>query len=137
MAKNAPDANKVLEADDLSALFGLDMAEGRAGGLDVARTKHVKKGKNNPATVNAIKPPKPQSEMSARQEKAIWREIEELIPRCNSSAYTQATELLLDLSKHSKNGKRKTIFRNHLAALRSRHERKRKFIEMLDRANFD
>ncbi|MDA0306574.1 MAG: SWIM zinc finger family protein [Proteobacteria bacterium] len=137
LAKNAPDANKVLEADDLSALFGLDMAEGRAGGLDVARTKHVKKGKNNPATVNAIKPPKPQSEMSARQEKAIWREIEELIPRCNSSAYTQATELLLDLSKHSKNGKRKTIFRNHLAALRSRHERKRKFIEMLDRANFD
>lgn len=119
LTKNAPDANKVLEADDLSALFGLDLAEGHAGDL------------------NATKPPKHQSEMSARQEKAIWRKIEELIPRCNSSAYTQATELLLDLSKHSKNKKRKTAFRKHLDALRSRHERKRKFIEMLDRANFD
>jgi len=157
LAKNTPHADKVLEADDLSALFGLDMAEVSADGLDVATDKQVRKGKKNlpktklktqkkaasplteehMAKVKAIKTPKPQSAMSARQEKAIWREIEKLILHCNSPAYTQATDLLLDLSKRSKNGKRKTIFRSHLAALRARHVRKRKFIDLLDKANFD
>ncbi len=156
LAKSAPYADKVLKADDLSALFGLDMAEGSADGLDMETSKQVRKGKKNlpkaklktqkkfasplteehTAKVKAINTPKPQSAMSARREKAIWREIEELILRCNSPAYTQATELLLDLSKRSKNGKRKTIFRSHLAAIRARHERKRKFIDLLDRANF-
>ncbi|WP_419903508.1 SWIM zinc finger family protein [Kiloniella sp.] len=141
--KKAPDAGKVLESDDIAALFGLDMAEGSAGDLDMATPKQVGKDKKKSRTSKNLASPLPkkpmaktkrQSAMSAHQEKTNWREIEELILRCNSPAYIQAMALLLDAFKRSPKDQK---FRNHLAALRVRHERKKKFIKLLDAASFD
>ena len=154
MAKKGPYADKILAPDDISALFGLDMAEGSADGLDMTVAKQVRKGKKNPPEsksgrkkvapslpaqrtekVTAAKTINPQSTMSPRQEKAIWREIEELILRGNSPTYTKATAMLLDLSKRAIKGQKRTTFRSCLAALRARHERKSKLINLLDAAS--
>lgn len=154
MAKKAPDADKVLESDDISALFGLDMAEEDTRGPEKAARKQVGKDKKSQpkrksvarkkavsplpkkskAKLKAAKSSKRKPVLSAHKEKAIWREIKELILKCSSPAYTKATELLLDLRKRSPRGPKRTLFTRHITALRAKHGRKRKFLKQLDAA---
>jgi len=154
LAKKGPDAGKVLESDDLSALFGLDMAEGNAAGTDMAAPQPTKKGKKSltegkvGARKKVVSPPPERSTAkaktiknrerypaaSARRENAVWREVEELISRRNGPAYDRATALLLDLRERFQKGRKTTKFTRLLAALRARHERKGRFIERLDAA---
>ncbi len=142
LAKNGPDAGKVLESDDISALFGLDMAtpqavkkgekprtEGKLGarGRVVSppperRTAKARTSKNRERHPAA----------SPRRENAVWREVEGLISRRNGTGYERATALLLDLRERSRKGRKTIDFARLLAALRARHERKAKFIERLD-----
>ncbi len=155
LAKKGPDAGKVLETDDLSALFGLDMAEGFSAGADLpapqpARKEKKPRARGEPGTrrkvvspplkKSAAKAKTPKSRKrrlaaSARQEKAAWREVEELISRRNGPAYKRATDLLLDYREASRKGRKATSFARLLAALRARHERKGRFIERLDAAD--
>ncbi len=88
----------------------------------VAKAKPIKSRKRRPAA-------------STPQENAVWREIEELISRRNGPAYDRAADLLLDLRKRSRKGRKTTKFTRLLAALRARHERKDRFIERLDAAD--
>jgi uncharacterized Zn finger protein len=155
LAKKGPDAGKVLESDDISALFGLDMAEGIAAGTDMPAPQSVRrdkkprtKGKSGTrrkvvspplersvAKAKTIKSRKRRPAASTPPENAAWREIEELISRRNGPAYDRATDLLLDLRKRSRKGRKTTKFARLLAALRARHERKDRFIERLDAAD--
>ena len=155
LAKKGPDAGKVLESDDISALFGLDMAEGNAAGTDMPAPQSTKKDKKPPTKGKSgtrrkvVSPPPPEKSVAkaktiksrkrhlaaTRQENAVWREVEELISRRNGPAYDRATALLLDLRKRSRKGRKTTKFARLLAALRARHERKDRFIERLDAAD--
>jgi uncharacterized Zn finger protein len=143
LAKNGPDAGKVLESDDISALFGLDMAtpqptkkhrksrtEGKVGARKKAVSPPLERSTAK-ATKNRERRP------AARRENAVWRNVEELISRRNAPAYDQATALLLDLRKRSRKGRKTTKFARLLAALRARHERKGRFIERLDATGLD
>jgi len=154
LAKKGPDAGKVLESDDISALFGLDMAEESVGGTGPAPPRPAKKdGKSrtegkvgarkkvasppaarNAAKAKTIKNREPSPAASPRQENAAWREVEKLISRRNGPAYDRATALLLALRKRSRKGRKTTKFAHRLAAIRARHERKGRFIERLDGA---
>jgi uncharacterized Zn finger protein len=155
LAKKGPDAGKVLESDDISALFGLDMAEGIAAGTDMPAPQSARKDKKprtkgksgtrrkvvspppekSVAKTNAVKSRKHHPAASTRQENVVWREVEELISRRNGPAYDRATALLLDLRKRSRKGLKTTKFAGLLATLRARHERKDRFIERLDAAD--
>ena len=154
LAKKGPDARKVLKSDDISALFGLDMAQDNAGGADMAAAQPAKKHKKsrtkgkvgarkkvvsplaerNTRKVKAISNRDLNPAISARQEKSIWREVEELISRRSGSAYDQATALMLDLRKRLRKGQKASKFTRHLTDIRSRHARKGKFIEKLNAA---
>jgi uncharacterized Zn finger protein len=157
LAKKGPDAGKVLESDDISALFGLDMAEGIAAGTDMPAPQSARKDKKprtkgksgtrrkvvspppekSVAKAKTIKSRKRRPAASTRQENAVWREVEELISRRNGPAYDRATNFLLDLRKRFQKGRKTTKFARLLAALRARHERKDRFIERLDAADLD
>ncbi|MDP7182814.1 MAG: SWIM zinc finger family protein [Alphaproteobacteria bacterium] len=145
LAKKGPDEGKVLESDDISALFGIDMAAAQPDKKHTKSRPKVKVG----ARKKVVLPPPPEKSTakaktrkkrkrppaaSVRRENAVWREVEELVSRRNGSAYDQATTLLLDLRKRSGKGRKTTAFARHLANLRARHERKGKFIERLDAA---
>jgi uncharacterized Zn finger protein len=154
LAKKGPDPGKVLETDDLSALFGLDMAEGFSAGADLpapqpARKDKKPRSKGKPGTRRKVVSPAPKKsaakaktsksrkrrpDASTRQENAVWREVEELISRRNGPAYDRATDLLLDLGKASRKGRKATRFARRLATLRARHERKGRLMERLDAA---
>ncbi len=155
LAKKGPDPGKVLETDDLSALFGLDMAEGFAAGTDLPAPQPARKEKKprargesgtrrkvvspplekSVAKAKTIKSRKRRPAASTRQENAVWREVEELISRRNGPAYERATDLLLDLRKRSRKGRRATRFARRLTTLRARHERKGRLMERLDAAD--
>jgi uncharacterized Zn finger protein len=145
LAKKGPDAGKVLESDDISALFGLDMAaapptkedkKSRTGGKIGARKKVVSPPRErSTAKAKTIKNRERHPAASARRENAVWREVEELICRRNRPAYNRARALLLDLRKRSRKGREPKKFTRLLAALRARHERKGRFIEQLDAAD--
>ncbi len=124
LAKKGPDAGKVLESDDLSALFGLDIAEESVAGT----------GPAPPRPASTIKNRKRGPAASPRRENAAWREVEKQISRRNGPAYDRATALLLDLRKRSRKGRKTTKFAQRLAAIRARHEGKGKLIERLDAA---
>ena len=140
LAKKGPDAGKVLESDDISALFGLDMAapqptkkanKPRTKGKVRARKKVLSPTpKKRPA--KTVKNTGRHPAASAPRENALWRQVEELISRRNGPAYDRATALLLDLSERSRKDRKTTKFARLLAALRARHERKGRFIERLD-----
>ena len=154
LAKKGPGAGKVLESDDISALFGLDMAEGSAGGTGVAAPQPAKKDRKSRtegkvgARRKVLSPPPARSAAkaktiknrerdpaaSARREDAVWQDVERLISRRNGPAYDRATAALLDLRKHSRKGRKTTKFARRLAVIRARHERKGRFIERLDAA---
>ncbi len=145
LAKKGPDAGKVLEADDMSALFGLDMAppqppkkvekSGTEG--KVAARKNVASPPQERSTAKAktIKNREGNPGASAGRENAVWQEVEDLISRRNAPAYDRATALLLDLRERSRKGRKMTTFARRLAALRARHERKGRFLERLDAAD--
>ncbi len=156
LTKKGPDTEKVLESDDLSALFGLDMVEGNVGGTDQvapqpaekdrkihtegkvrARKKAVSPPPTNSVTKTKTKKRTRHPAASARRENAIWREIEELISQRNGSAYDRATAFLLDLRKRYRKSRKTTKFARLLAALRIRHGRKGRFLERLDAADLD
>ncbi len=152
LANKGPDAGKVLIYDDISALFGLDMAEDNAGGTDMAALQPAKKHKKSSAKgkvgvrKKVILPPPERCTVkvkttknlerhpatSARQENAVWQEIEELVSRRNGPAYDRATALMLDLRKRFQKGRKTAKFTRRLATIRSRHKRKGKFIEKLN-----
>ncbi|MCP4698719.1 MAG: hypothetical protein GY862_17985 [Gammaproteobacteria bacterium] len=143
LSDKAPDAGKLLDTDDISALFGLDMAEQQSTDKNKqARTKskvRVPKIFSPPAEKNhtKVKPAKNHKRRpatSAHQEKAIWREVEKHVSRRNTSAYDHATTLLAGLRELSEKGQKKATFSHHLATLRARHIRKVKFIERLNSA---
>jgi uncharacterized Zn finger protein len=58
MTKAGPVAGKVLEADDLSAMFGLDMAEAEPAPAKRAETKRIAAKKQSPRKRGAAKPAK-------------------------------------------------------------------------------
>ncbi len=145
LATRPPDAGKVLESDDVSALFGLDMAapepakkdrKSRTESKVGARKKVVSPPRiRNTKKAKTVKTREGRRAASARPENAVWREVEELISRRNGPAYTRTTALLLDLRKRSRKGRETTKFARLLAALRARHKRKGRFIERLDAAS--
>jgi uncharacterized Zn finger protein len=154
LAKKGPDAGKVLEADDISALFGLDMADGDVGGPDPAATQPAAKDRKSPVAGKAgarrkvVLPPPAKSTAKAKTTKkqerhpaasegrdnAAWSEVEELISLRNGPAYDRATASLLILRKGSRKGRKTTEFAHRLTALRVRHKRKGRLIERLDAA---
>jgi uncharacterized Zn finger protein len=154
LAKKRLDAGKVLESDDLSALFGLDMADGEVGGTDVVAPQPAEKDRKYHTEgevgerKKVVSAPLEKSVMktrkrtrrpiaSARRESAVWREIEELISRRNGSAYDQATALLLDLHKRCRTDRKTAKFIRLLTVLRTRHGSKGRFIKRLDAAGLD
>ena len=154
LAKKGPEGGKVLKTDDISALFGLDMADGDVGGTDLAAPRPAAKDRKSRAEGKAVARMKAGSPAptkstaktkttnkrkrhpaaSARREKADWLEVEALVSRRNGPAYDRATALLLDLRKGSRKNRRMMEFARRLAALRAQHERKGRFIERLDAA---
>ena len=147
LAQKGPDTGKVLETDDISALFGLDMAapqptekerKSNAGSKVGPRKKVVSPPPlMSTATSKTSKIRERQPAASARRENAVWQEIEELISRRNGPAYDRATALLLDLREGSRNGRKTTKFARTLATIRARHKRKGNFMERLDAAGLD
>jgi uncharacterized Zn finger protein len=142
LAKKGPDAGKVLESDDISALFGLDMAapqpakkdwKSRTQGKVGARKKVVSpRLERRIAKAKKIKNRERHPAASARRENALWRQVEELVSRRNAPAYDRATALLLYLRARSRKGQKTAKVARLLAALRARHQRKGRFIERLD-----
>ena len=142
LAKKGPDAGKVLESGDISALFGLDMAapqpaktdrKSRTQGKVGARKKVVSpRLERRIAKAKTIENRERRPAASARRENALWRQVEKLVSRCNAPAYDRATALLLDLRPRSRKGRKTAQFARLLAALRARHQRKGRFIERLD-----
>jgi hypothetical protein len=61
----------------------------------------------------------------------VWREIETEIERRNPTAYDRAIGLLSDLQVLADEEHSKDEFERHLAAIRTRHEKKGRFIERL------
>ncbi len=143
LATEAPDAAKVLESDDISALFGLDMAEGGVAGPGPAPSRPAKKdgksrAKGKVGARRKVVSPAPARRAAKAKTKTIenpdWRKLEKLISRRNGPAYDRATALLLDLRERSRNDPKRTKFARRLAAIRARHEGKGKLIERLDAA---
>lgn len=62
---------------------------------------------------------------------AVWDEIESEIERRNASGYERAMELLIDLKALSKENGTLASFVGRLNALRSRHTKKKRFIDRL------
>lgn len=120
LGKDGPAAGKVLESDDFSALFGLDMAEADGGSAEAP---------SPPRPTTGRKASKPKA--SAR-ETAVWREVEDLITLRNGHAYEKVVTLLLGMRDDAQKARKMTGFTRRLTTLRSRHERKRKFIEQLN-----
>ena len=143
LTEKGPDAGKVLESDDISALFGLEMAAPRPAGKDKnsgteGKVEDRTKAVSPPPEKSAAKTTKNRERYpagSVRRENAVWREVEKLISRRNGPAYDRATALLLDLRERSRNGRKAKSFARLLAALRARHARKGRFLERLDTAD--
>ena len=70
----------------------------------------------------------------AERGEAPWREVEALISQRNPSGYEQAVMLLIDLCDVARSQGQEEAFASRLADTRTRHDRKRRFIERLDAA---
>nr|VFJ56281.1 MAG: Uncharacterized conserved protein, contains Zn finger domain [Candidatus Kentron sp. DK] len=141
LASQAPEAGKRLETDDISQLFGLEMAQGDVGGgqteeprpvkkTSVAKTPAAKTGRKK----KSAKAGKPRSVAAKEQEKTAWLEIEDLISRRNEPGYKKATARLIELRDDAGKSGKIEEFSRRLATLRACHERKRRFIARLDAA---
>jgi hypothetical protein len=67
----------------------------------------------------------------------VWHEIEQEIERRNASGYDQAVNLLCDLQALAVEEGSHDDFKQRLASIRERHEKKGKFIERLTRLECD
>jgi uncharacterized Zn finger protein len=123
LSKQAPAAGKVLKTNDLSALFGLDMAE------DAPEPPVKTARKMNTANVRERR-----TTASVPREDDVWLQVENLISLRNGPSYDKATTLLCDLRNTARKGQKMKDFNRRLAVLRYRHERKSKFIKCLDLA---
>ena len=72
-------------------------------------------------------------EQLAGKEPMLWRKVEDLVAAKLPRSYDQAMEMLADL-RDLAYGKNEGDFQRRVAALRDAHERKRAFIERLDKA---
>ncbi|MGY3447815.1 hypothetical protein [Bradyrhizobium sp. USDA 4353] len=63
---------------------------------------------------------------------AVWKQVETEIERRNPSGYDAAAALISDLRALAHQTKQMPAFEQRIAAIRTRHENKRKFIERLD-----
>jgi hypothetical protein len=68
---------------------------------------------------------------------SVWQEIEEEIERRNASGYERAANLLSDLQALACEEGSEADFNRRLASIRTRHEKKGKFIERLTRLGRD
>lgn len=68
----------------------------------------------------------------ARRGESAWREVENEIERRNATGYDRAVALLADLRAVADQDGKSEAFARRLTDLRSRHERKSRFIERLD-----
>ncbi len=129
LAKQRPKAGKLLETDDISQLFGLDMAEGDVESTGQKSPRPVAKtvGKPSPA-----KKSKKHALTDIEKEKKLWKKIEELISTRTASGYSKATNQLLKLCRRATRNKKMQGFSRRLSALRVRHQRKSRFIEGLN-----
>ena len=143
LARQGLDIGKMLERDDISALFGLEMAfphpagkgEDSPGEDEIGAETEAVRPPPRSGTAKRVKPGDRHAAPLADWENAVRREVEDLVSRRNGPAYARATALLLDLAERSRAGRNRTRFARFLASLRARHQRKRKFMERLDAAN--
>ena len=70
----------------------------------------------------------------ARRGDSAWREVEEQIALRNAVGYDRAVALLADLGEIAATTGTQDQFTRRLADIRTRHDRKGKFIERLDKA---
>ncbi|VFN02344.1 MAG: Uncharacterized conserved protein, contains Zn finger domain [Candidatus Kentron sp. G] len=131
LASQGPQIGKRLETDDISQLFGLDMAEEDVGTVQTEKPRPAAK---TTANKKPAKTGKPRPATAKKQEKTDWLEIEALISRRNESRYKKATARLLELRGDARETRKTKEFSRRLATLRARHGRKRRFIERLDAA---
>jgi hypothetical protein len=66
-----------------------------------------------------------------RRGETVWREVENEIERRNPAGYERALSLIADLAVLATEAGRENDFSQRIAGIRSRHERKAKFIERL------
>ncbi len=74
--------------------------------------------------------------LAARGE-AAWREVESMIELRNPSGYEKALALLIDLRDLARNQSRADEFGRRLAEVRSRHQKKGRFLERLAASALD
>ena len=67
---------------------------------------------------------------------APWREVEELISQRNQPGYERAVTLLIDLRDVARSRGEEEAFARRLADIRTRHDRKGRFMERLDATDF-
>ncbi|MEO5326983.1 MAG: SWIM zinc finger family protein [Magnetococcus sp. THC-1_WYH] len=115
MGGQGPAADKLLDTDDVSRLFGLEMAEGTAT------------DPKDPTTPK-VRPPK----APPKQKEDPWSDIEQLIATCTLSGYVQATTKLHQLRQQAQKSRTTKTFTRLLAELRLRHKRKSRLIRQLD-----
>ena len=129
LSKQSPKAGKLLEADDMSQLFGLDMAEEDITSTEQETPRPTAKtvGKSSPT-----KRPKQITGTETQQEKKVWQKIEDLIATRTPSGYSKATAQLLKLFNSTRKAKTIESFSQRLTALRVRHKRKTRFMEGLN-----
>lgn len=150
LSKQGPDTEKLLETDDVSELFGLDMVAEVTGKSEktARKEKPVKILGDQPALAEAPGPVKNRQDRtktakagnvrpkpSTAKKEDAWQKIEKLIAQRNTSGYAEATSQLIDLRNKAKKTKKMEPFLNRLDALRIRHGRKKLFIAQLDAAN--
>ena len=131
LGSQGPETGKLLETDDISHLFGLDMAEGDIGGAQAEKPRPRAKttGNKRSATIR-----KSRSTATDELERIAWLEVEELISSRNSGGYDKATAKLIEMCDSARKTRKITKFAQRLVTLRSSHGRKRRFIERLDAA---
>ncbi|MBF0448847.1 MAG: SWIM zinc finger family protein [Magnetococcales bacterium] len=131
IANQGPEAGKLLETDDISQLFGLDMAGGDFGS---AKTKTQPSPAKITGKQKSTKPGKPRSTIADEQENRNWLEVEELISSRTPLGYAKATAKLIEMCDSARKTRKIKKFAQRLVTLRSSHERKRRLIERLDAA---
>ncbi|HIJ83561.1 MAG: putative conserved protein, contains Zn finger domain [Magnetococcales bacterium] len=146
ITSKGPKSGKLLESDDISDLFGLDMADGTVVGEEEKISLPAKKtkGKPLPASVReerqvvaAKAKSKPLPTKSEEQKKNVWREVESFISTSDASGYAQATSKLLKMREYAKKKGKLEAFARLFSELRDRHKRKSRLIEMLDAAGLN
>lgn len=141
ITSKGPKSGKVLKSDDVSDLFGLDMADDSVVSEEGKTSLPEKKTKGKPLSAKAREePPVAMAKAKSKslpakeeeQKENVWREVENLISTNNASRYAEATSKLLEMREYAKKKGKLKVFARMLSELRNRHKRKSRFIGMLD-----